>query len=342
LRGRTFLAILPPLAVCIAAGLGHWLPSRWQERFPRVLGGGLLVIALIVPFAYIAPVYAPPPRIPPEQVTDLPNPVYVHFGDQMELLGYEYGNRGRYAPGDVLEIRVYWRALVKMARNYTLRWQVLDAEGHAHATAELYPGWGNYATSLWVPGQVFRDTYRIRIPDDMPSPGKGLVALTVLDAENDAPLGATDPQGQFLGLQFRLRPFKMIAGMTVRTTDTGAEYVLGEKMALVARQAQADYAARTILLRLTWQALARMDKDYVAFIHLVDASGHTVWQVDRQPRDGAYPTSLWDVGEIVDDPIAIPMPQDVGARVYWLHLGVYDPDTEERLLAFDPFGRRLR
>lgn len=342
LRGRTILAILPPLAVFVAAGLGHWLPVSWRERLPRVLGSGLGVVALLVPFLYIAPAYAPPPLIPPDRITRLPNLVYVRFGDQMELLGYEYGNQGRYAPGDVLEIRVYWRALVKMERNYTLRWQVLDAEGRAHATAELYPGWGNYATSLWEPGQVFRDTYRIRIADTMPSPGMGIAALTVLDAENDTPLAATDPQGQFLGLQFRLRPFKMAAGMILGATDTGAEYVLGEKMALVARQVQADSASHTVALRLTWQALSAMDKDYVAFIHVVDASGHTVWQMDRQPRNGAYPTSLWDAGEIVDDELRISIPDDATSHTYRLHLGVYDPDTQERLLAFDPFGRRLK
>ena len=342
LRGRMVLAILPPLAVFVAAGIGHWLSPVWRDRLPRVLGGALAAVAVAVPFLYIAPVYAPPPVIPAEQVVNLPNPVYVRFGDQMELLGYEYGNRGRYAPGDVLEIRVYWRGLVQMERNYTLRWEILDAEGHAHGTAELYPGWGNYATSLWKPGQVVRDTYRIRIGDDMPSPGMGVVALTVLDAASDSPLPATDPQGRFLGLQFRLRPFKMAAGMTIGPTDAGAEYVLGERIALVARQAQANPDDHTISLHLTWQALAPMDKDYIAFIHVVDASGATVWQVDRQPRNGAYPTSLWDVGEIVDDVIAIRLPDDAASRTYRLHMGVYDPDTQERLLAFDPYGRRLK
>ncbi len=342
LRGRTILAILPPLAIFVAAGIGHWLPSAWKQRLPPIAGGALGIVALAVPLLYIAPVYAPPPLIPLERLADLPNPVYVRFGEQMELLGYEYGNQGRYAPGDVLEIRVYWRALVKMERNYTLRWQILDADRQAHATSELYPGWGNYATSLWEPGQVFRDTYRIRIPDDMPSPGMGIAALTVVDAESDTPLAATDPQGQFLGLQFRLRPFKMVAGMTIHATQSGAEYVLGEKIALVARQAQVNSATHTVSLRLTWQALARMDKDYVAFIHVVDASGHTVWQVDRQPRDGAYPTSLWDVGEIVEDEVVISVPGDAASRTYRLHLGVYDPDTQERLLTFDPFGRRLK
>lgn len=342
LRGRLILGILPPLAVFVAAGLGHWLPSQWQERLPRILGGVLGAIALVIPLLYMAPVYAPPALIPPERITDLANPVYVRFGDQMELLGYDYGNRGRYAPGDTLEIRVYWRAVTKMERNYTLRWQILDADGHAQATVELYPGSGNYATSLWEPGHVFRDTYRIRIADTMPSPGMGVVALTVLDAETNAALSATDPQGHFLGLQFRLRPFKLVAGMTIGATGTGAEYVLGEKLALIAHQIQADPASRTASLRLTWQALAPMDKDYVAFVHVVGADGQIVWQVDRQPRDGAYPTSLWDVGEIIEDEVSIQVPQDAGAHAYGLHLGVYDPDTEERLLAFDPFGRRLK
>jgi hypothetical protein len=277
----------------------------------------------------------------PEQLTTLSNPVYVRFGEEMELLGYEYGSGGRYAPGDILEVVVYWRALAKMDKNYTLRWQVLDAQEQPYGMVELYPGWGNYATSLWEPGLIVRDTYRFQIDAEMPSPGMGTAAITVLDAETDTVLAATDPQGQFLGLQLKLQPFKLTAGMETAPTDGGAEFVFGEQIALVARQVQKDDAARTITLYLTWQALRRIPTDYVVFVHVSDPAGTTVAQHDRQPRGGRYPTSLWDMGELVEDEIAITVPGGLPLSRYRLHMGVYDPDTEQRLLTYDTFGRRV-
>lgn len=341
LRGRTILAVLPPLSIFIVLGIGHWLSKQWQRRLPIVVGSALAAIALAVPFLYIAPAYARPPLMQPEQLTTLSNPVYVRFGEEMELLGYAYGSGGRYAPGDILEVVVYWRALAKMDKNYTLRWQVLDAQEQPYGMVELYPGWGNYATSLWEPGLIVRDTYRFQIDAEMPSPGMGTAAITVLDAETDTVLAATDPQGQFLGLQLKLQPFKLTAGMETAPTDGGAEFVFGEQIALVARQVQKDDAARTITLYLTWQALRHIPTDYVVFVHVSDPAGTTVAQHDRQPRGGRYPTSLWDMGELVEDEIAITVPGGLPLSRYRLHMGVYDPDTEQRLLTYDTFGRRV-
>lgn len=341
LRGRTILAVLPPLAIFIALGIGHRLAEKWQQRLPAALAIALAAIAVVLPFLYITPAYARPPLMHPEELASLSNPVHVRFGEEIELLGYEYGNDGRYAPGDVLEIAVYWRALARMDKNYTLHWQVLDAQGQAHGTAEMYPGWGNYATSLWEPGLIVRDTYRIAIDEQMPSPGLGRVSITVLDAPANTPLPAADPQGQFLGLQLKLKPFKLAEGMEIASTDGGAEFVMGEQMALVARQIRKDESARTITLDLTWQAIRGMTRDYVVFIHANDPAGKTVAQSDQQPRNGGYPTGLWDVGEIVEDRIVIAVPDGLPLNRYRLSMGVYDPETEQRLLTFDAHGRRV-
>ena len=107
LRGRIILGVLPPLAIFTALGLGHWLPQGWQRRLPWLLGTGLLCIAAVIPFLYIAPVYAPPPLLAPDELEELPNPQFVRFGDELELLGYDYGQEGRYSPGEFLEVRTY-------------------------------------------------------------------------------------------------------------------------------------------------------------------------------------------------------------------------------------------
>jgi len=84
-------------------------------------------------------------------------------------------------------------------------------------------------------------------------------------------------------------------------------------------------------LTLFWQALAPIDADYTAFIHLRDAENNRVQQWDRQPLNGAYPTHLWHGGETIADPIAIALPADLPAGDYRFAIGLYRLDTLARL-----------
>lgn len=86
-------------------------------------------------------------------------------------------------------------------------------------------------------------------------------------------------------------------------------------------------------LTLHWQALTRPDKSYKFFIHLIDAnSGELVAQTDFVPRDWTYPTNWWEAGEFVVDTAVLPL-ETVGSGTYELRIGIYDPDSGERLLA---------
>ncbi len=343
LRGRIILGVLPPLAIFAALGLGHWLPQAWQRRLPWILGAALLCIAAVIPFLYIAPVYAPPPTLAPDQLKSLSNPLYAQFGDDLELLGYEYGHDGRYSLGEFLEIRTYWRALRAMDTNYTVRWSILDAEGTQRGGAELYPGWGNYATSLWEPGQIVCDTYRILISPQTPSPGIARAAVIVFDAASDTPLPVTSPQGQFLGFQVSLGPFKLAEGAVVRDIATDAEYILADQIALLEYRVERKpvSSAEALVLSLTWQAIAPVPRDYTVFAHLLDEGGEIVSQSDVQPRGGTYPTSFWDVGEVVTDEMVIPLPDGAALQKYTLRLGMYDLDTLEPLPVYDAYGQRI-
>jgi hypothetical protein len=71
--------------------------------------------------------------------------------------------------------------------------------------------------------------------------------------------------------------------------------------------------------------------DYTVFVHLRNTEGTTVAQRDRQPLDGAYPTSQWLPGETVIDPISMPLPKNLPSGQYVLYIGLYRLDTLERL-----------
>jgi hypothetical protein len=79
---------------------------------------------------------------------------------------------------------------------------------------------------------------------------------------------------------------------------------------------------------LVWQMrAAQLDADYTVFVHLRDEAGQNVAQADAMPRGGAYPTSVWALGEFVDDPYTF----NLAPGNYSLVVGLYEAETGERL-----------
>ena len=66
------------------------------------------------------------------------------------------------------------------------------------------------------------------------------------------------------------------------------------------------------------------------FLHVLNANGDTVAQRDTVIRAGDYPTSHWQVGEIVLDTPDLPLPALPPGR-YQLKMGLYDSATFARL-----------
>jgi hypothetical protein len=91
---------------------------------------------------------------------------------------------------------------------------------------------------------------------------------------------------------------------------------------------------------LYWQALAKLDRDYTVFVHVLDQEGTMVAGWDTMPRDNTFPTTAWPVGEMIDDPRVVPVPADL-LGTYRVALGVYQARTGERLPARGPAGEAI-
>ena len=100
--------------------------------------------------------------------------------------------------------------------------------------------------------------------------------------------------------------------------------------------------ATTVLLY--WEPLRQTEVDYKVFVHLVGApdpaTGSPLWdQDDHRPREGFASTLTWETGSLVRDPYHLldegtfPPPGD-----YALLVGLYDPNTNERLPVRDTAG----
>jgi hypothetical protein len=89
-------------------------------------------------------------------------------------------------------------------------------------------------------------------------------------------------------------------------------------------------------LILYWQAQREMDTAYKVFVHLLDESGQIAAQVDREPQAGQAPTTAWLAGEVLVDPVEIPV-QGL-ERVQRIALGLYDPASGMRLTVKESGG----
>jgi hypothetical protein len=87
--------------------------------------------------------------------------------------------------------------------------------------------------------------------------------------------------------------------------------------------------ADEIKVTLVWQASSDLEKDYTAFVHLIDSDGHLVAQQDRQPA--GYPTKDWQPGEIIVDNYFVELPAGLPSGVYSLRTGFYYLPTLESL-----------
>ena len=93
-----------------------------------------------------------------------------------------------------------------------------------------------------------------------------------------------------------------------------------------------------LAITLYWQSEAALAEDYDVFIHLLDAQGQVVAQVDEQPLGGLAATSRWQSEDVIRDPHTIVLPESLPAGEYQLTTGLFLRETMARLPVTEPAG----
>jgi hypothetical protein len=71
--------------------------------------------------------------------------------------------------------------------------------------------------------------------------------------------------------------------------------------------------------------------DYTAFVHVLDAKGQIIAQMDRPPGDASSPTSRWIPDEIVVTEMTLSLPPGLVAEATRLRVGLYEPASGRQL-----------
>ena len=269
----------------------------------------------------------------------LGHPLEANFANRVKLLGYELG-ANRAEPGGGLPLTLTWQALDWMGQDYTVFVRLLAADQTAHGGRDRLPLEG-YRTLYWAPGEIVVDPFGVPVDENAPEGiytiniglyrqvGQQAVSLPLV--QDGQPLDVTSVS---LGpVKIGRTPADFTAAAASPEVVLDRPFGDGPNLTLLGYDlAQTTVEDRPALrLTLYWRSEAPLPVDYTTFVHLRNAAGEVVAQQDQPPLHGAYPTSLWDPGEIIADTITVLLPEDLAPGPYRLVVGMYDLYTGQRL-----------
>ena len=336
ITGRYHLLALPGVSALLVSGWGALLPRGLRRYAWKLVSAGIVLLSWSIPLWTIAPAYAKPrPQIAPAEV-----PTAFHFGDAIELAGYNRPAPAR--PGLEAQITLCWQALAPVTENYTVFLEIVGPDGQGYGRLATYPGHGNYATSLWAVRVPFCDRYVIPVGSTFPAPALAQVhvALLLTTDVNGERLPVLDAASNPIESRAISIPLKVVASSPAPELAQRVEYHFGDELILHGYAVTPAPEEHAVRVALRWEALRDLTTDYVVFVHLRDTPAHAYAQGDSPPLNGWYPTSLWQKGEAVLDEHTLTLPPG-GAPPLTLYVGVLRAGTGVRLPASDAAGHPI-
>ncbi len=322
-QGRYLFPAISVLALALALGLTALAGRRLAVRLVLTsIMLAMFLLALFVPFAYTLPAYARPALLSEAQVARIQHPMDVGFADQIHLLGYDLQARS-VKPRETLSIALYWRARAPMSDSYRVFVHLIGTDDASAGGADVIPARGAFPTVYWKPGDTFRDVVQIPIAPDV-TPGKYEVEIGLYPVGKpwERLIASDSGDDRVIADAIKVAPPQPVA----YTPQTRTDAIFGEKARLNGYDTHVE--ADSLTLVLYWQDIARFERDYTVFVHVVDSNGNILAQADHEPQAGNYPTSFWDPGEQVRDEYVLPLKASPSYRI---QLGMYRGDTKERL-----------
>jgi hypothetical protein len=316
---------------------------RFTPGLAMFLGVGNLVIALICLFAFILPAYATSGAVEESELPDDMMRFDMAFHDTpIQLLGGVIESDEAH-PGEAVEVSLYWRVLGLVEEDPFLFVQILGKGGEPIAGVNCYPGGGNFPATLWQPGVIYRDRYRLPIAADTEAP-----AIAALHAGLRW-RGGTRLMGLFSSGEPVPEPvlFDLVALRLVKIPSTDVTYsvgaALGDAITLEGYDLSVDEVrpGESLTVTLVWRAGAVPAGDYTAFVHLIDEDGNLVAQDDHPPLMGEYRTSFWARGDVIRDTYNLTLDASQPPCACTLLVGLYDPEAGGRVPAYDGLGGRF-
>jgi 4-amino-4-deoxy-L-arabinose transferase-like glycosyltransferase len=246
------------------------------------------------------------------------------FGDNIVLDGYDMP-KSAYS-GEVITPTLFWRITQPADHALGMGVHVVNVKQEAMAKIDSR----QMAFDLRSSGERVISWLAPALPDSLPS-GKYGIVVTLYPLTDLRPMGVLDRWGKVIGSSVLIGPFKVRGrgDEAVPTMPIRAKF--GDNIILRGYTLERPInSVGQIRIMLHWEAIGQPDRDFTVFVHLLDSQQQFITQHDGPPRDGEFPTSMWEAGDTIADEhlVNLDSPLQAGSRIA---IGMYDPVTKERL-----------
>ena len=189
---------------------------------------------------------------------------------------------------------------------------------------EVPAGPPDYPPATWPTGRRVLQVASLHLPPTLES-GRYQVSFAL---SGDGLASGSVPAGE-LAVQSRPRTYTAPATGNPRAIRFGDVVQLS---GFDLDQSPSGEGGRSRRLELVWQALRTPEREYHLFVHVVDLAGRIIAQRDLPPGGEAAPTTGWLPGEYLRTTVDLALPEGISVGEYRILVGLYDPQTGQRLI----------
>ncbi len=259
----------------------------------------------------------------------VPNPLQTNLPLETDSLDAVFVNglalRGVKFPatvkaGESVWWPLYWEKYGTIEQNYTVSLRFLGPDGQQWAQVDGLL-WPQYSPRHWPENVLVAQEQQVSLPDGLP-PGNYLVSLRLVDrAGKDVQTvdGRVDvPLGEVVALSSDA--LSKVPAFTSQEANLGPVQLLG--YALPALELRPGH-----LLQMTafWQVRRAPQEDYILRLRLVNGAGEQLQEALGPPTRADYPSSQWQVNEILQGQIGLIVPGTAVPDDIFLQLALLTP-----------------
>jgi len=262
---------------------------------------------------------------------------------QVSFLGFDLPRR-RVRSGGKLPVVLYWRALEPLTVNY---------QSFVHLTSPTYLSWGQsdtlnpggLPTTRWPSERYVWDVHEVQVHPGTPA-GEYMLEVGLYTREDGRRLSVVGPDGASMGETVVLEvPVEVLPALCQpdpegleMDEEVGAVYDGQIQLLGYAVPFREVYTPGFLHVVLFWQGERDHPDELVVALAVVDDEREPVALASGAPAVGRSPTSSWSRGEVVRDPYAFWLEEDLQPGTYAVGVVVHRGDrpiTPEG--AEDPF-----
>ncbi len=273
-------------------------------------------------------------------------PIHVVSSDELRLLSFDEmtsldvrATQLAMRDATTLDGRFAWSAPQPVGSRYQLSWRLQNGDGLVLSQLDVQPGYGYRPTDGWEPGPPIHDWLALRLPDALPGPTPYPLVLILYDATTGEQL-LLRRVGEVIETDGRLtaRPHAPLFTPPAMGAIADVTFVQDGRPLIALLGYDQAISDGILELTLYWRAMAGITADFARFVHLTDATGAVVAQLDGHPAGNSYPTGQWVEGEVVVDSLRLDL-SAVPPGEYRLATGFYRHEEGlPRLDALAPDG----